>query len=329
MKTLIIFDTNKLRATNSGGASYASFEFGSEFNELKSYINDKGLSEFIDTAIPDVAVQELLQQKVEQYSEDIHDITAIRSRLSELPGVDFSGVSLPAKDFDCKEHLNPRMAEFIRTNEFTVMDIEEEKFGHIMKEVLRRAIERRSPFRGSKNSPDIGFKDVMIWESILNYRNYGKYDKVIFFTADSSFDEKCEAEFESKLRKEIVITPLMESLQTEIEKDYASLIQNKEWRDFVATDYFKSYFAGELSKLHYVTVDGIERKVIRVSVVNYLDGVEEAEDNEETDTPIMLVTSLKVTVEIDGAQKEVGIKARTYLDDSIAKGIQFTEFGGE
>jgi hypothetical protein len=329
LRTLIIFDTNKVRATNSGGASYGSFEFGSEFKELKSYVKDKGLSEFIDTAIPDVAVQELLQQKVEQYSEDIEDITGIRSRLSELPGVDFSRVSLPAKDFDCKEHLDPKMAEFVRSNEFTVMDIEEEEFGHILKEVMRRAIERRSPFRGSKNSPDIGFKDVMIWESILNYRNYGKYDKVIFFTADSGFDEKCAAEFESKVKKEIVITPLMESLQAEIEKDYASLIHSKEWRDFAATDYFKSYFAGELSKLDYVTVDGIERKVIHVSVVNYLDAVEESDDSEETDTPIILITSLKVTVEIDGAPRGVDFKARTYLDDSIAKGIQYTEFGAE
>jgi hypothetical protein len=325
LKTLIIFDTNKVRATNSGGASYGSFEFGSEFNELKSYVKGKGLSEFIDTAIPGVAVQELLQQKAEQYSEDIKDITGIKSRLSELPGVDFSRVSMPATDFDCKGHLNPKMAESIRTNEFTVMDIEEKKFGHILKEVLRRAIERRSPFRISGKAADIGFKDVMIWESILNYGKYDNYDKVILFTGDSGFDKECKAEFESKIRKELVITPLMEALQAEIEKDYASLIQNKKWRDFVATDYFKSHLNNEMSKLDNVTVDGIARKLVGISVVSYLDGVEEPEDGEETDT--ILVALLKGTIEIDGTPKGVDIRARTYLDDT--KGIQYTEFEGE
>ena len=326
MKTLIILDTNKIRSTHSGGASYGSFEFGAEYNDLKSYIREKGLSEFIEIAIPGVAIQELLQQKVEQYSRDVQHISEIQSRLSELPGVSFSGVTLPATGFDCKEHLTPRMTDFIRNSALTVIDIKEQKFGHTLKAVLRRAIERQPPFRIGKNSADIGFKDVMIWESILNY-GYNTYDKVILFTGDSGFNEKCKAEFESKVRKPMVITPLMESLQAEIEKDYAFLIENKEWRDFVATDYFRSYFDGELSKLKYVTVDGIERKVVRVTVVNYLDDVEEPEDSEDTGISIVLVASLKGTVEIDGHPKEVDIRARIFLDD--AKDFQYTEFGAE
>lgn len=92
MKTLIILDTNKVRSTLAGGADYGSFIFGSEFSELKSYIEDNGLSEFVKIAIPNVAIEELLQQKVEQYSEDIQGISKIKNRLSELPGVDFSRV---------------------------------------------------------------------------------------------------------------------------------------------------------------------------------------------------------------------------------------------
>lgn len=324
MKTLIILDANKVRSTLAGGAAYGSFEFGAEFSELKSYIEDNGLSEFIKIAIPSVAIEELLQQKVEQYSEDIQGIAKIKNRLSELPGVDFSGVSLPAADFNCKEHLQPRIADFIRNSGLTVIDIEEEKFGHILKDVLRRAIERRPPFTIGKNFKDMGFKDVLIWESILNYGDYNNYDKVILFTDDTGFDERCKTEFESKMKKELVITPLMESLQAEIEYDYASLIQSKEWRDFVAKDYFKSYFSGELSKLEYLTVNGVECKVIQVSVVDYLDSIEQPEDSEETGISIVLVSSLKGTLEIDGSPKEVNIRARTILDD--AKDIQYTEF---
>jgi hypothetical protein len=322
MKTLVIFDTNKVRSTLSGSPSYGSFEFSSEFNTLKSYIKEKGLSEFVDLAISSVAIQEVLQQKIEQFSEDIQSISQIRSRLSELPGVDFSRVSLPDPSFDCKEHLNPLMASFIRNNEFAVIDIAEEKFGHILKEVLKRAIERRSPFRIGRNSTDIGFKDVLIWESILNYGNYDNYDKVILFTGDAGFDSECKAEFESRVKKEIVITPSAEFLQSEIEEDYADVIQSKDWRDFVNTDYFKSYFNGELSKLDKITIDSTECKVRELTVVNYLDSIEEPE--EETDWSIAIVTSVKGLAETDRGPKAVKIKARTYLDDT--KGIQSTDF---
>jgi len=324
LKTLIILDTNKIRSTHSGGASYGSFELGAEYNDLRSYIREKGLSEFVEIAIPSVAIQELLQQKVEQYSRDVQHISEIQSRLSELPGVSFSGVTLPATGFDCKGHLTPRMTDFIQNSGSIVMDIGEEKFGHILKEVLRRAIERRSPFKKGKNSTDIGFKDVMIWESILNYGGYDKYDQVILFTGDAGFDQKCKAEFESRVKKEIMILPSMEFLQAKIEKDYATLIQSKEWRDYAAKDYFKNYLGDELTKLEYLTVNGVERKVIRVTVINYLLGVEEPEDTEETGISIILVSSLKGTVEIEGVQEEVDIKARTYLDD--AKETQYTEF---
>jgi len=327
LKTLIILDTNKIRSTNLGGASYGSFEFGSEFNSLSSYIKDRGLSEFIKIAIPNVALQELLQQKVEQYSEDIQAISGMKSRLSELPGVDFSRLSLPGTGFDCTEHLKPRMQDFVQSSELAVIDIEEEKSGHILKEVLKRAIERRPPFKKGKKSSDVGFKDVMIWESILHYGSYKDYDKVILFTGDSDFDEKCKLEFESKVKKEIVITPSMDFLRVTIDDDYASLIQSKEWRDFVKTDYFKSYFEAEMSKLEYVTINGMECKVIPAKVVNYLDEVEEPEGGEETEFSIVLLSALKGTVEIDGGEREVDIKARTFLDD--AKGIQYTEFGVE
>ena len=41
MKTLIILDTNKIRSMSLGGASYGSFEFGSEFDSLNTLVADE------------------------------------------------------------------------------------------------------------------------------------------------------------------------------------------------------------------------------------------------------------------------------------------------
>jgi len=324
LKTLIILDTNKIRSMNLGGASYGSFEFGSEFDSLSSYVREKGLSEFIEIAVPNVALEELLQQKAEQYSEDIETIAGISNRLSELPGVDLSQVSLPAKSFDPKEHLEPRMRDFVKRSELTVIDLEEEKLGPILKEVLKRAIERRPPFRRGAKSKDMGFKDVMIWESILHFDGCRKSDKVMLLTTDSDFNEKCKQEFESKVKREILITPSVDFVLATIDADYAFVIQNKKWIDFVKADYFKSYFDGKLSKLEYLTVSGVERKVVHVSLVNPLDAVEELESEEGSEAATVLVASLKATVDIDGHATDVNVRARTYVDDAM--GIDDTDF---
>jgi len=319
LRTLIILDTNQVRSL-----SYGSFKFGSEFKAIRAIIEANELSEFIDLAVPEAVMQEVLHQKAKQYSDDAQDIIEIRNRLSELPGVDFSQVSLPDISFSCKEHLKSSIPAFIQSNGIRVIEIKEEKSGHILKELLRRALEERPPFR--KNS-DRGFKDVMIWESILNYGGYDNYDKVILLTGDRYFNEACEAEFKSKVKKKIATISSVELLQDEIEKDYSSEIQNKKWRGFTANDYFKNRLLDEASKLKYITIDAIDRKVTQVTVVNYFDNFEELEDSEESGTPIALVSSLSGTVEIEGTPTEVKIKARTFLDDT--DGMQYTEFGVE
>jgi hypothetical protein len=322
-KTLVVFDTNRLRSTNVGGLTYGSFEFGSDFSALKSFINEKGLSPSIDLAVPDVVLQELLEQKKGQYAEDMRTIAQLRSRLSELPGVDFANVSLPDAAFDSKSHLTPLMREYVRTNGVIIIDLPEEKLGGVFKQILRRAIEKRPPFKQGKGSPDTGFKDSVIWESLLNFGNYAEYDKVILLTNDSGFTRDCESEFEQRTGKAMTIVPSSELAQTEIETYYQSEIKNKELEDFANQEYFKNYLDQKLAEQQTIEIDGNERVLSEAKVIKYADHFEEPEES-ETEAAFIIFSSIRGTVVVDGASNAVNMSARTYLDDT--KGIQETEF---
>lgn len=52
--------------------------------------------------------------------------------------------------------------------------------------IIECALERKSPF--VKNRGDKGFKDALIWESILKEEHIDSLDKFYFFTCDSDFD---------------------------------------------------------------------------------------------------------------------------------------------
>jgi len=326
LKTLIVLETNKLRSTIGGDVSYASFTFSSEFDELKSFIEDKELTDYVHIAIPKMAVDELLRQKIEQYWKDRQNLSQIIQRLSQLPKTDFTSVSLPDDDFNCEEHLKPLTKEFIEHENIKIIDFPEDKLGEIFKNIIKRVLEREPPFKKSNKSKDIGFKDTVIWESLLNYENLRDYDKVIFISQDSIFNEKCIGEFKSKVKKHFLIASSIEYVIAEITTDYQSTIEIKEWSDFANSDYFKDHISQFLKELDKVPVGNNEYELEEAKVINYIDSVEHLteEEMEETDISIIIVSLVKSIVKIDNSEKEVFLKIRTSLDDT--KGIVETDY---
>ena len=94
-KTLIVFDTNKLRSTIGGSPSYGSFGLSKEFQEIKSFIDKKKLSGIIHLAIPRIVLDELSIQKLEQFQKDVNDFPLVQKRLKELLGIKTYEIKIP------------------------------------------------------------------------------------------------------------------------------------------------------------------------------------------------------------------------------------------
>ncbi|MFA5117878.1 MAG: PIN domain-containing protein [Candidatus Omnitrophota bacterium] len=317
-KTLIVFDTNRLRQVISDGPAYHTFSFGAEFERLKNFLSDNGLDVAVSLATTRMTLSELLKQKTEQFKADKGDLKAIVERMSALPGVNFGTVQLTDAGFDCHSHLSPKVEEFLRLSNVLLIDLPEGKYAAVLKRMLERSINKRTPFVRT----DSGFKDVIIWESLLHYDRLAEYDKVYLVSNDGGFDDCCKTEFEVEKRKTIIITSSVQMLIENLEDDYENEIEVHKHAQFAGTDYFKDHINGIVSGLTSLTIDGVDCGVRDIRIGSYLDSVQYPLE-EDTGISVILVSIAQGKALIDREEKTVNIKIKTSLDE--AQGIQNTD----
>ena len=317
-KTLIVFDTNRLRQVISDGPAYHTFSFGAEFERLKNFLSDNGLDVLVSLATTRMTLSELLKQKTEQFKSDKDDLMAIIKRMSALPGVNFGTVQLTDAGFDCHSHLSPKVEDFLRLSNVLLIDLPEDKYAAVLKRMLDRSINKRPPFVKT----DSGFKDVIIWESLLHFDRLADYDKVYLVSNDGGFDDCCKTEFEAEKRKTIVITSSVQMLIENLEDDYENEIEMHKHAQFAGTDYFKDHINGIVSGLTSLTIDGIDCGVRDILIVSYLDSIQYPSE-EDTGVSVILVSVAEGKAQIKGEEKVVNIKIKTSLDET--QGIQDTD----
>lgn len=322
-KSIVIFDTNKLRSTVAGEPSYGTFKFSVDYINLKSEINKLQLTDLIDIGIPEYTLREIAQQKIESYQDDIKNFNEILKRLSEIKSTSISSDILSTNNFDIKEHINTELENFLKNENILLIEIPGENSQYVLESVKNRAIERKRPFRTSGKSTDTGFKDVIIWESIINYE-YDNYEKVFFITNDSVFNNECQIEFERKFKKNLIIQPSIELLLGDLSKLYFNEIKDKEWQKYANSDYFKSYLEQKITDLREVDINGKILKIEHVHVVEWLSKVIEPDVNDDDVVSIILVSKIKGQCKIDDKLTDVYINSNTFLDD--AKDIMDTEW---
>ena len=321
-KTLVVFDTNTLRRTIGGGSTYGSFEFTEGYNNLNKFIEENKLSEFIKIIIPRIVIEELLKQKIEQYEDDTKNILSIVKRLITLPEVAIGEVRLPDSSYDCSSKLNFFLEEFIRANKLNIVDLPDDKLKEIFLKIKQRSIDKKPPFKNS----DTGFKDVIIWETILNYLNIKDFHKTILISKDGGFNEKCKIEFEKLIERFLVMTPSPEYAIEELKTDYSFYLENKEIIDFTKTDVFKKYIESIIDKMKTIQIDETEYEITEKIIEDYCDNIETL-DEDETGISTIISTKLKINFNQDGVTHKKLIYAKTSLDDT--KGIMSTELHDE
>lgn len=136
-----------------------------------------------------------------------------------------------------------------------------------LEEVYGRAIRKIPPFDSSKKS-DKGFKDTLIWLSIINY-DYTNYSEVFFITNDSVFkkyEDNFQEEFTKKHNKSIFIYSdlLSENINEsdkKIEKNEVSEIEKnidihseEILEDYLKTNDFRSNLEHVLDEIILITV---------------------------------------------------------------------------
>ncbi|MED2973214.1 PIN domain-containing protein [Fictibacillus sp. B-59209] len=195
MKTFIIFDTNVLFLRNYN--SYATFEFNKIYEDIQGKIERHDVTEKFELLVPEVTLSELFQKQLQSYDEEYKKINKIYTMFDGLYEIELN----VDETFDYESFLNNKKNEYLLRKQIKILPIcGESRFTKI----VARALGKKAPFEGIDKQSDKGFKDALIWESILEFaeKNDGNF---LLFTGDKRFKGELEEEFEQLIGNTIII----------------------------------------------------------------------------------------------------------------------------
>ena len=164
MKEKIIFDTNIIHNTEAN-----SFLGGR--NELERFLQDA------DIVIPEIVIQEIKRQKKQKLasnkdkflSNPLHKILAVSEDTT--------------KDFSAEDYVQKLAEE--ETIPFEIIDL---KNNDVLPQIKDLALNKKPPFE-AKDNTDKGFKDALIYFSVLEYLDEIPNKKVFVCVKDGRLKE--------------------------------------------------------------------------------------------------------------------------------------------
>jgi hypothetical protein len=329
LKTLIVFDTNALRSTEAGQVAYRFFAFGKPFQLIEEYINTNNLNEYIHLAIPSWAIEELKDQKNRQYLEDVEKYKEVTERLFGLPS--FQKMPFPQEEFDCRAYIQEKAEEFLATKQLKKLDIKEELASTVLKSMMSRVLKEekfKKPFAHSGKFKDAGFKDNIVWESLMHYDDVEAYDKFIFITKDTDYGN-CQNEFKEKWNKHIITLKDENLVKAEILKDYELYINERVIYDYTHTEYFLNYLNDELKQKSEIVTETGMGKIENFKINEPSVNIERMPPSEEEDEYILVHSSTIIFYKEGLNKKEQEVIMTTKLADEETKEIIETVYNIE
>lgn len=212
----IIFDTNVLYQNYDKKADFTTFSFNSTFKNIIDMVNQLDIYEQVTIVIPEVTWSEMKKQIIDAHDKKVEEFRAYINKWI-FPEFTVSNVKIDDyKSFITKEIDNYKNEIQAGLNKIIVLLIPND---NRFKGIVQRAFDKAPPFGGKEKNSDKGFKDVLIWESILELTISHKNANILFYTKDNGFKEVLTEEFH-ELYPDAVISILSseEDIKTTLEK---------------------------------------------------------------------------------------------------------------
>lgn len=171
----IVFDTNMLYNSTT---KYGDFSFNKNIDLFINFLKEEELTDKCSILIPRVVIDELKQQQKEHFYEDYKKIQDLLKQQGDLCSVVWN------IDIDKYEsYIESIIKNYIIQKKVEIIDVCSEK---AFKKILEKALKKNPPFEGVEKKSDKGFKDAVIWQSLIEYSiQYG--GSYIFYTSDKIF----------------------------------------------------------------------------------------------------------------------------------------------
>ncbi|MCI9365227.1 MAG: DUF4935 domain-containing protein [Clostridia bacterium] len=184
MKIGIITDTNiltkKVRDNNLKLCNQEKYLENMDF--FINYIEDiKKINNKVEIVylMPETIMRELKCQKIQVYHQEYKEFEKVYNNLK----YGFSG-EMPKSNID--EIVDKEEKEYL--NKVKIINLKYQI--KIYKELVNEALNKLPPFDKTeqKRKSDSGFKDALIWKTILYAEEMEEFDKIYFFSGDNIFE---------------------------------------------------------------------------------------------------------------------------------------------
>jgi hypothetical protein len=329
LRTLIVFDTNVLRDMLGKEVVYNSFTFGKTYNELDTFIKENGLEEYVKLFVSTMVIEELKNQKKRAYKHDIANLKEIVKRLEGLPHIPEGSIPIPDEDFDCGAFIEQKAATYIAENQINTLIYKDEHASSILNNMVQKVVytdKPLSPFAISGPYKDAGFKDGIIWETLMHFETVLEYDKVIFLSKDGDYKENCLDDFKKKWNRHIKIEKDKNNVIAELKRDYGNYIEERAIHDFADKEYFRAYLFDQLKVKTEIAINGSNFKIENFVIENPCTLVERMPPSDEGDEYIIIHSQIIIHFTAAGEKKQQVVIAQTELADEESKEIIQTTY---
>lgn len=319
-KTLIIFDTNMLRNTEAGEVAYSSFVFGKAYDLIDQFVKENKLEQDVTLAVSTMVITELKHQKQRQYNKDIQQLKDIAKRLSGLPHISEGAISIPDENFDCAAYIEQQAQHYIQTNHIHTLEYRDEHASSMLKNMLAKVVGHepgKSPFARSGKFNDAGFKDSVIWETLMHYEKIPGYDKVIFLSKDGDYQENCIDDFKTKWQRHISIEKNENNVIYQLKKDYQNYIEYRLYYDYSEKEYFQTYLEQQLNSKTYIQLDGEELKIENYKIANYCEQVEKKLNEEAQEEEFIIHATVHIATTRNGSKENIPVDAQVLMNEVL------------
>ena len=190
----VFVDTNILHSKNE---QLDKALFVVKLKEIIEEIEINDIYTEIKILLPRMVFNELYQQQLEMFD----DLNKKLANVS-MPNMQYD------RAFNYGEYLETTFKNAIMELQQGIVVVEVVDFPNPDKfnNIISRAIKKEPPFEGKEKHSDKGFKDVLIWESIKEYKEKHINDIIVFYCNDNLLASNAlRKEFKEDFRDEIYI----------------------------------------------------------------------------------------------------------------------------
>jgi len=258
-KYYVIIDTNQLgRYSSNNRLICKDLNFiaiqKDLFQSFVLFIKKNSLTKQVKIVIPKMVFEELKKQQVRYFNSCIQKMKNIAERLEAF------NVKYDIPTIDYEKHLDIKISAFIGKYDIDVPDFPNNQ---VFPKLVNKVLNKEKPFY-KKGGKDAGFKDAIIWESILEYAEHHKDGDYIFHTADKDFDcPELKSEFNDKTGRDINIISKLSEIKEYMDK----VLQLKLGLDFIVSSFTETF----QNNLYRLLIENFYQIVIDDEIYNIFD----------------------------------------------------------